>query len=177
MDDLDENRFRLGDVLPNVGMKMRWDYDFGDGWEHDVLVEAISLPDRGTEYPVCLAGRRACPPEDCGGPWSYPDLLKALAGSYVDATPRQPGYGLFPAEMCAPSYDRGDGPFRLNSRTLTRRRGVARSMVRDSTLTATKPIDLATHHQEVEIRRHAGVANQNRESPKTTRSTRCRSNR
>jgi hypothetical protein len=38
---LDERRFRLGAVLPWVGSKMRWDYDFGDGWEHDVLVEAV----------------------------------------------------------------------------------------------------------------------------------------
>jgi hypothetical protein len=79
MDDLDENRFRLDDVLPKVGMKARWEYDFGDGWEHDVLVEEISLRKRGAEYPVCLTGRRACPPEDCGGPWGYADLLEALA--------------------------------------------------------------------------------------------------
>jgi len=78
-DDLDENRFRLGDVLPDVGTKMRWDYDFGDGWEHDVLVEAISELEPGSEYPVCLAGRRACPPEDCGGPGGYAELLEALA--------------------------------------------------------------------------------------------------
>ncbi len=77
--DLDENRFRLDDVLPKVGMKMRWDYDFGDGWEHDVLVKAISLLKRGADYPMCLAGRRACPPEDCGGPWGYANLLEALA--------------------------------------------------------------------------------------------------
>lgn len=79
MDDLDENRFRLGDVLLKVGSKMRWDYDFGDGWEHDVVVEAISLSQRGVEYPVCLAGRRACPPEDCRSPWSYADLLVTVA--------------------------------------------------------------------------------------------------
>ena len=77
--DLDENLFRLDDVLPKAGMKLRWDYDFGDGWEHDVLVEAISIPARGVEYPLCLAGRRACPPEDCGGPPDYADLLDALA--------------------------------------------------------------------------------------------------
>ena len=41
-DDLDENKYRLGDVLPTVGAKMRWDYDFGDGWQHNVLVEAIT---------------------------------------------------------------------------------------------------------------------------------------
>jgi hypothetical protein len=78
-DGLDENRFRLCDVLPAVGSRMRWDYDFGDGWEHDMVVEAISPSERGVDYPVCLAGRRACPPEDCGGPWGYADLLKALA--------------------------------------------------------------------------------------------------
>ncbi len=79
LDFLDEKQFRLDQVLPKVGMKMRWDYDFGDGWEHDVLLEAITLPGRGVEYPVCLAGRRACPPDDCGGPSGYADLLEILA--------------------------------------------------------------------------------------------------
>ena len=78
-DDLDEGRFRLGKVLYTVGSKMRWDYDFGDGWEHNVVVEAIDAPASGVDYPVCLTGRRACPPEDCGGPWGYEDLLKVLA--------------------------------------------------------------------------------------------------
>lgn len=77
--DLHEGRFRLGDVLPSVGSKMRWEYDFGDGWEHDVVVEAIGPPEAGVRYPRCLAGRRACPPEDCGGPWGYEELLQALA--------------------------------------------------------------------------------------------------
>lgn len=54
-------------------------HDFGDGWEHDVLVEAIALPTRGVELPICLTGKRACPPEDCGGPWSYAELLELLA--------------------------------------------------------------------------------------------------
>lgn len=76
---LDEGRFRLGAVLPWVGSTMRWDYDFGDGWKHDVVVEAIGPPELGMEYPVCLKGRRACPPEDCGGPWGYGELLQLLA--------------------------------------------------------------------------------------------------
>ena len=42
-------------------------------------MEAINPPDPGVDYPVCLTGRRACPPEDCGGPWGYADLLAALA--------------------------------------------------------------------------------------------------
>ena len=78
LDFLDEYQFRLGEVLPTVGSKMRYDYDFGDGWEHDVLVEAISLPQRGVKYPVCIDGKRTCPPEDCGGPWGYANVLEAL---------------------------------------------------------------------------------------------------
>jgi hypothetical protein len=78
-DELDENGYRLGDVLTTIGARMRWDYDFGDGWEHDVVVEGIGPPDTSIEYPVCLAGRRACPPENCGGPLGYADLLAALA--------------------------------------------------------------------------------------------------
>ena len=68
-------------MLPAVGAKMRWDYDFGDGWMHDVVVEAIEPARSGTTYPVCLAGRRACPPDDCGGPWGYANLLAALSDS------------------------------------------------------------------------------------------------
>jgi hypothetical protein len=53
-------------------------YDFGDSWEHDVLVEDILAPD-GVAHAVCLAGRRAGPPEDCGGVWGYAELCDILA--------------------------------------------------------------------------------------------------
>ena len=76
---VDERKARLGEVLPTVGSKMRWDYDFGDGWEHDVLVEAVEPRRSDAIYPMCVAGKRACPPEDCGGPWGYGNLLEALA--------------------------------------------------------------------------------------------------
>ncbi|MFW2335744.1 plasmid pRiA4b ORF-3 family protein, partial [Ilumatobacter sp.] len=75
----DENRHRLGGVLTEVGAKMRWDYDFGDGWRHNVVVEAIEPLTPSVEYPRCVAGRRACPPEDCGGPWGFHELLEAFA--------------------------------------------------------------------------------------------------
>jgi hypothetical protein len=78
-DVLDERKVRLATVLPSVKSRMRWDYDFGDGWEHDVLVEAIGPPEPDATYPTCLAGRRACPLEDCGGPYGYQELLVALA--------------------------------------------------------------------------------------------------
>jgi hypothetical protein len=52
------------------------EYDFGDGWEHDVVVEGKGT---GTPIPVVLAGRRRCPPEDVGGPWGYEEFLAAIA--------------------------------------------------------------------------------------------------
>ena len=76
---VDEGKARLGEVLPTVKSKMRWDYDFGDGWEHDVVVEAIEPARIDAVYPVCVTGKRACPPEDCGGPWGYGNLLAALS--------------------------------------------------------------------------------------------------
>ncbi|MFL6164240.1 MAG: plasmid pRiA4b ORF-3 family protein [Jatrophihabitantaceae bacterium] len=52
-----------------------YDYDFGDGWSHEIRVE----PAAGTSGPQLIDGARACPPEDCGGPWGYQDLLEVLA--------------------------------------------------------------------------------------------------
>jgi hypothetical protein len=75
----DERRFKVSSVLRSVKSKLRFDYDFGDGWEHDVVVEAIGPAERGVAYPRVIAGKRACPPEDCGGPWGYQNLLEALA--------------------------------------------------------------------------------------------------
>jgi hypothetical protein len=74
----DEARARLGKVLPATGGRLRYTYDFGDGWEHDLVVEEILPPD-GVPHAVCVAGRRAGPPEDCGGVWGYAELLEILA--------------------------------------------------------------------------------------------------
>jgi hypothetical protein len=60
-------------------------YDFGDYWEHELKLEKILPRDKQKEYPVCMAGRRACPPEDCGGPPGYEDLLEVLANPEHDA--------------------------------------------------------------------------------------------
>lgn len=77
-DSADERKVRVGQILPAVGSKLRWAYDFGDGWEHDLTVEAIEPRNPKHTYPRCTGGRRACPPEDCGGPWGYHDLLTVL---------------------------------------------------------------------------------------------------
>ena len=61
------------------GVVMNYEYDFGDGWEHEILLEGILLREPKTKYPRCIDGERACPPEDCGGPWGYENMLKILA--------------------------------------------------------------------------------------------------
>ena len=53
-------------------------YDFGDNWEHKVVLEKILPREKNVNYPRCIGGKRACPPEDCGGVWGYKNLLEAL---------------------------------------------------------------------------------------------------
>lgn len=64
------------------GDASRYEYDFGDGWIHMVRLEAIEPKERGVKYPRCVDGKRACPPEDCGGVPGYYRLLKVLANPH-----------------------------------------------------------------------------------------------
>jgi hypothetical protein len=75
----DERSMTLADVAPAAGNRLVYEYDFGDGWEHDLIVEKVLEPDPGATYPVCLKGRRACPPEDVGGIWGYAEFLEILS--------------------------------------------------------------------------------------------------
>ncbi len=61
------------------GGTMTYTYDFGDDWEHIIAVESIAVPAEGVTYPRCTGGRRATPPEDCGGIWGYAALCEILA--------------------------------------------------------------------------------------------------
>jgi len=63
---LREERTRLHDLVQSAGDKLAYTYDFGDDWRHVLVVEEVLAPQRAA---TCLAGRGACPPEDCGGPW------------------------------------------------------------------------------------------------------------
>jgi hypothetical protein len=65
------------------GDSCQYDYDFGDGWRHTVTLEAILPKEKGVVYPRCIAGERACPPEDCGGPGGYERFLQAI--KYMNA--------------------------------------------------------------------------------------------
>jgi Plasmid pRiA4b ORF-3-like protein len=64
-----------------AGARGVYEYDFGDDWVHEIDLEAIGSRQRGTKYPRCLAGQRTCPPEDCGGPGGYVELLDTIADS------------------------------------------------------------------------------------------------
>jgi hypothetical protein len=65
-------------VLGKVGAKATYTYDFGDSWEHAIVVEKVLPPEPGVPYPVCLGGKLHGPPEDCGGIPGYYNLLEAI---------------------------------------------------------------------------------------------------
>jgi len=75
---LDEQNYRLNELLQK-GSHAEYLYDFGDGWRHETVVEDEEPASRGAPKAECLAGARACPPEDSGGPYRYKELLKAVA--------------------------------------------------------------------------------------------------
>jgi len=73
-----EQRVKLERVITTEKDRFVYDYDFGDSWTHIILLEKILLPDPDVHYPRCLAGKRACPPEDVGGVWGYAAFLEAI---------------------------------------------------------------------------------------------------
>jgi hypothetical protein len=77
-EELDEAEFRLAGVA-HSGERFAYDYDFGDSWEHEVVVERADTIRPVLKFAVCIDGANACPPEDCGGTGGYADLLEALA--------------------------------------------------------------------------------------------------
>jgi len=74
----DEKKVKLFRIIPGEKFKFVYEYDFGDSWNHIILVEKIFKPEEELMHPVCLKGKRSAPPEDCGGEGGYYHLLKAL---------------------------------------------------------------------------------------------------
>lgn len=72
-----DRRARLNKVV-RPKQTFEYEYDFGDGWKHDLVVEQTLQSEPGVSYPICVAGERACPPEDCGGIWGYEKFLEAI---------------------------------------------------------------------------------------------------
>lgn len=73
-----EARVRLSDIIRAKVKKFGYEYDFGDGWLHEISVEKILPIDPANKYPACTGGKRACPPEDCGSYPGYMNILTAL---------------------------------------------------------------------------------------------------
>jgi hypothetical protein len=83
LDFEDERKVKLAGLV-RTGQSLRYDYDFGDSWVHEVLVEKQLEADERLSYPLCIGGARACPPEDCGGVPGYERLVGVLANSDDD---------------------------------------------------------------------------------------------
>lgn len=75
---LNERNEKIMDNITEKNQSFGYIYDFGDGWEHKITFEKILPREKGVVYPRCLKGKRACPPEDCGGPWGYENLLEII---------------------------------------------------------------------------------------------------
>lgn len=78
VDMQDEDTTILDQVVYKQRKKFVYEYDFGDNWSHEILVERILPMEEGVHYPICIKGKRACPPEDCGGVWGYAAMLEAI---------------------------------------------------------------------------------------------------
>jgi len=79
LDTIDYSGISIDKLLKKEKGKIFYEYDFGDGWRHEILLEKILEKEPKTYYPVCIDGKNACPPEDCGGIWGYANLLEIMA--------------------------------------------------------------------------------------------------
>ena len=78
MPSIDYREIKLSRFLKKEKDRLIYEYDFGDGWQHEILLEKILPPDKNFKFPVCLEGKRNCPPEDVGGFGGYENLLEIL---------------------------------------------------------------------------------------------------
>lgn len=80
-DGIDSTKTMISEIMPQRSKRFAfsYEYDFGDGWEHQIAFEGCPDPAEGKRYPLCLEGEQACPPEDVGGVWGYQDFLAAIA--------------------------------------------------------------------------------------------------
>jgi len=108
-DDRMERDYTVADVVSKAGTQFRYEYDFGDSWIHTITAEKISTPSTPMkELARCTGGKNASPPEDCGGPYGYYEMLRAIRN------PRHPqheemlewlGDGFDPAEFSHEAAD------------------------------------------------------------------------
>ncbi len=76
--DMDEREIEINRFLKKEKDSVFYEYDFGDGWTHRIELKKILGLDQKSRYPQIVAGKNACPPEDCGGLWGYYDLIEII---------------------------------------------------------------------------------------------------
>ena len=69
---------KISDYFLKENQSANYIYDFGDNWIHKIILEKILPKENNITYPLCIKGKRACPPEDCGGSYGYEDFLKII---------------------------------------------------------------------------------------------------
>ena len=74
----DEKKVKLYQIVPKDNFKFTYEYDSGNQWEYEILIEKILPVEKGKHYPFCVKGKRTCPPEDVGGPWGYAEFLEIV---------------------------------------------------------------------------------------------------
>jgi hypothetical protein len=79
----------LSELGLRVGERFLYTYDFSEYWQHEMRLEKVLEPDPKRNYPLCAGGKRTCPPEDCGGPWAYQELLHLARSPFRDYERRQ----------------------------------------------------------------------------------------
>jgi len=75
---VDYRRIKLDSLFNTPKSNFIYEYDFGDGWEHSIVIEKILPREKNTYYPICIDGKRSCPPEDCGGTFGYENLITII---------------------------------------------------------------------------------------------------
>ena len=103
-DVLDERRHLLGQLV-EPRKRFAYEYDFGDSWHHQIVVEKELAPSTVQQVPVCIDGARNCPPEDCGGAFGYVEFLEVLADPNHEDHEHMVGWigGSFDAEKFDPT--------------------------------------------------------------------------
>ncbi len=105
---------KIADYFSDQNPDAQYDYDFGDGWEHQIVFEKTLPAEVGGKYPKCIDGKRACPPEDCGGTGGYKNLLLIFkAPNHPEYTRKLQWLGKkFDAEEFTPEAIKFDNPTR-----------------------------------------------------------------
>lgn len=102
---INERKVKLQDIVTEPKKKLVYEYDFGDGWEHELVFEKILPADPNQRYPVCLDGALACPIEDSGGPWGYYEKLEIVKNPDPDNIDHQQIADWMPPDFDPTAFD------------------------------------------------------------------------